>query len=347
MTGKLTPSTGLDLICGAGGSRAILGTSGALLASHALEFDAWRTIGGVSGGSIPSLMLAAGKKAPEITRLVIEIDFNSKLTPKTHLLGLWWAFFLKECAWKRRTNRGVLTSEKLGTLINELVPTWPEKYWTVGVAEDGTQVLFTSSGVFEYKSGRPVRMIQDKPADVGLAIRATCAVPGVISAVPFRNMDLLDGALADEGRCPVRVAKEQLGARPGNIVAIDVGEGTAEAQAREHWFFRGLRRLVCGSCCEPDEGPAVDTDGVVLITPDASAVQSLEFKLTPDQKWQTLMAGFVAAVENLSGTGWISPDRIAHGREIVEAFRAIERNSKKPGELAEATSALLTKRGLF
>lgn len=346
MTGKLTPPAELNLVCGAGGSRAILGVTGALVASHALKFEDWRTIGGVSGGSIPSLMLAAGYSPQEIARLVIEIDFNSKLTPKTHLLGLWWAFFLKECAWKRRTNEGVLTSEKLGSFVDELVPTWPEKYWTVAVAGD-RQLLFNSKGVFEYKSGQPQKQISDRPAPVGLAIRATCAVPGVISAISYNGLHLLDGALADEGRCPVGVVKEQLGGAHGSIVAIDVGEGTQEALSREHWFFKALRRLVCGPCCDPDPNDPVDSDGVLVITPDASAVQSLEFKLSPDQKWQALMSGFIATVNSLAATGWIDPQFVAQGRSIVETFHNIERTSTQPGQLAAGIQALFTKKGLI
>lgn len=336
----------LNLVCGAGGSRAILGSSGAILASHAMGINRWRTIGGVSGGSIPSLMLAAGVEPAEIVRKVIDIDFNSMLTPHTSMLKIWWAFFRKECAWKRRDTYGVLTSEKLGTLVEQYAPQWPANYWTVAVA-GRKQLLFTAQGIYEYSASHGKRLISNEPAPVSLAVRATCAVPGVIRAIPFKDMLLLDGALADEGRCPVATVRDQLDSAPNTIVACDVGEGAAEEMKREHWFLKLIRSMVCGKCCLPAEDVPVDTTGgVTLVSPSVTKVQSLEFTLSPDQKWEAMMAGFAAAVESFRQSGLVSPARLKRAGELAGEFELVQQSATEPGELAVSVQSMLVAAGL-
>lgn len=334
----------LSLVCGAGGSRAILGSSGAILASHAVGLNRWRSIGGVSGGSIPSLMLAAGVAPAEIVRKVIEIDFNSMLTPHASMLRIWWAFFRKECAWKRRDTFGVLTSEKLGALAEAYAPKWPENYWTVAVAGK-RQLLFTASGVYEYSATGGKKLLTSEPAPVGLAVRATCAVPGVIRAVPYEDMLLLDGALADEGRCPVTTVRDQLGAPANTIVACDVGEGSAEELAREHWLMRAVRSVVC---CAPDADVPVDTTGgVTLVVPRVTKVQSLEFTLSADQKWEAMMAGFSAAVASFRQSGLVSPAKLKRAEELAGEFEFVQQVATEPGELTASVQTMLNVAGLI
>jgi len=338
---------GLNLVCGAGGSRAILGTSGAILAFHVLDINnSWRTIGGVSGGSIPSVMLAAGMSPREIAHQVIEIDFNSMLTPRVNMLRILWAFFLKECAWKRRPCRGVLGSQKVGAFIDKHVTAWPKNYWTLAVAGD-QPFLFTSEGVFAYHPDGTRDQISDVPAPVSLAVRASCAVPGIIDGVSYQGICLLDGGLAAEGRCPVGVVKHQLGGVPGSIVAVDVGEGATEDKKNEPFLLGLLRRIVCGPCCDPEADPPLDSDGVFLVHPDVTGVQSLEFKLTRDQKWQAFMTGFVATVGAMSASGLVAPDKLAAAQSIVAEFKVISNTSTKPNELANKVEAMLSSRGLY
>jgi hypothetical protein len=277
---------------------------------------------------------------------VIEIDFNSMLTPRVGMLRILWAFFLKECAWRRRPCRGVLSSEKVGEFIDKRVPTWPKGYWTVAVAGQ-TPFLFRSEGVFAYHPDGSRDEISTEPAPVGLAVRASCAVPGIIDGVTYRDICLLDGGLAAEGRCPVGVVKRQLGGRHGHIVAVDVGEGATEDARRQPFLIRLLRRIVCGPCCDPDDDKPVDTDGVILVRPDVTGVQSLEFKLSRDQKWQALMTGFSAAVAAIGAAGLAAPEKLADARALLAEFDAINRGSNKPGELAAKVEALLASRGLY
>lgn len=330
------------LVCGGGGSRSILASSGALLAAHSMNISSWHSIGGVSGGSLPSVLLASGKSAPEITKIVMDVDFNSLLSPRSSLLKIWWAAFLKDCAWNRRSTDGALSSEKLGNYLDELVPFWPERFWTIAVAGE-KQLLFTAGGVYSFETGKPPEIISPAPAPLGMALRATCAVPGLIDAIPLFGEKLLDGGLAEAGRCPITVAKEHLGAPHGSIVAIDVGE---EKQS-EAWFFSLLRKLVCGPCCEKAPDKPLDTEGVLLICPDASAVQTLEFKLSREQKWQVLMAGFLASVNSFASSGAVAPDLLARAKSISLSYDEILRSSANPGQLTGRVERLLSARGLY
>jgi predicted acylesterase/phospholipase RssA len=333
-----------NLICGGGGSRAVLGSSGMLLACEIAGIKSWRTAGGVSGGSIPSLMAAAGVPPARILHEVIQTDFSSMLTPKTNMLGLWWAFFLKECAWKRRSTKAVLGSDKIGLFVEQFVTVWPEGYWTLAVTGD-TTLLFTSKGVFELHPDGRQTQICDKPAPVGLAIRASCAVPGIIEAIPFNGEYLLDGGLAD--RCPVGVAKKVMGAEKGTIVACDVGEDSIEAERREHIFFRTLRKLVCGPCCDPEPFQPADNDGVVLVRPPLDGVEALEFTYTADEKWQAVMSGFKDAVSEMRKAGVLTGDRLEQALGILTSFETIRSSQRKLGDLASQTADLLAKHGLY
>ncbi len=331
----------LDLILGAGGSRAILASTGVILAGHHAGISSWRTICGVSGGSVPAVMLAGGVEPTQIVRNVIEIDFLSQLTPLVSKPRIFWAFFVKECLWRKRRGRGVLGSENLGRYVEQHVPTWPKNFWTVAVAGKRS-LLFTAEGVFEMLADGGLRQLSDKPAPVGLAIRATCAVPGIIDGVDYQGQLLLDGALS-VGRCPTVLAKRYLNAQPGALVACDVGE---EAVA-DNLFFRVMRRILCGKCCDPAPMIPTDTQGVVMVEPPPANIATLELKLSADQKWQVIMSGFTAAVDRLACAGLLAGDKLAAARSVVESYREIERTAKQPGELASRTQALMTAHNLY
>jgi hypothetical protein len=97
-----TQTQGKHLVKSGGGSRAILGGSGALIAidqaigsvDH-IQLRArtrdWLSIGGVSGGSIPSVMYANGFSVSEILHMAIEIDFSSMLTRHGSILQILFA----------------------------------------------------------------------------------------------------------------------------------------------------------------------------------------------------------------------------------------------------------------
>src|SRR5271155_1553133 len=103
----------LNLVCGSGGSRAILGCAGAILACHLSGIKKWNTIGGSSGGAIAAVLLASGMHPVEVAHKAIEIDFADMLTRQTGILGVMYAFLMKYRYDKTRPIKGVFSTEKL------------------------------------------------------------------------------------------------------------------------------------------------------------------------------------------------------------------------------------------
>lgn len=345
------PAVTLDdynLVGGAGGSRAILATSGAILACHQAGLSRWRTLGGASGGSIPTVMLAAGVHPTKIVHMTIEMDFASMLTRHASLFKIVIAYVMKDRFEKTRPRRGVLSSEKLGAFIDSFAPTWPESYWTVA-AVGNSQWLFKADGVYEY-TAEGCRQISSVPAPVGLAVRASCAVPGIIDAVPYKHGDRLrymfDGALGIDGRCPIGIVKRNLKQPANRIIACDVGEekkGKADQRIRRFW------KLVCGEGCvpEPEGDTPRNASGVVLVKPTVTSVRSLQFTLTRDQKWEAVMSGYLGAVPQLEAAGILSGTRLEKAKKICRSFTAFLAEELPEGELAARTETLLTVHGLY
>jgi len=334
----------LNLVCGSGGSRAILGSAGTILACHLAGIDKWNSIGGASGGSIPSVMLAGGQHPAKIVRFSIDIDFSSLLTRRASLAGLLVAYVMKGRYEKTRPLKGVLGSEKVGDFIESYVPEWPDNYWTVAVAGN-EQILFTADGVFAYgDNGRGcMRVLSDQPAPVGLAIRASCAVPGIIDAVHYRDLWLFDGALSVDGRCPAGIVTRHFGQQPESIVACDVGEDGSKTTKR----LEGIWKAVCGSGCISQE-PDPDLTQTILIAPHVNTFRSLQFKLSADQKFEAVMAGLLTGVAVLEEAGLLTGERLKKAQCIVKGFEAIQGlDLGTEGELATKLQALLTGHDLY
>jgi hypothetical protein len=338
------PSTrSLNLVCGSGGSRAILGSAGAILACHNAGITNWQTLGGASGGSIPTVMLAAGVHPKDVVRNTMETDFSSLLTRHGSLYKILLAYLMKDRYEMTRPKKGVLSSEKLGAFIDARVPAWPANYWTVA-AMGHTQWLFTADGIYEYHPCGKIIRISDKPAPLGLAVRASCAVPGIIDAVPFMGKLLFDGALTVDGRCPVRAVKRHFGAKPEDIIACDVGEDESKQSRRT----RRAWKILCGSnCLPPKEKCPPQAEGVTVITPTVTSFRSLQFTLTLDQKWEAVMSGFAGALPALEKAGLLTGDALKRATAIVQAFEAIRVTAVNPGELASATENLFSVHGLY
>lgn len=334
----------LHLVCGSGGSRAILGSSGAILACHFAGISNWRTVGGVSGGSIPTLMLAGSVHPSKIVRYTIETDFSSLLTRHGSLAKILRAYLMKERYEKTRPRKGVLGSEKVGQFVESFVAAWPKNYWTVA-AEGPNQWLFTAEGIFEYRRAGTVKVISPDPAPVGLAIRASCAVPGIIDAAKWNGNYLFDGALSADGRCPVRVPKRHFSARPESIVAVDVGE---DSSRQSRWMRLGWKILCGADCLPPPDGDfPIGSEGAVVIKPEPMKFRSLQFTLTSDQKWQAVMSGFLAATRSLEASGLLTGPSLDQALAVARSFGEIQRTSSGAGELAFRSEALLASHGLY
>ena len=346
----------LHLVCSSGGSRAILGGAGAILAVDQAGLKNLASIGGVSGGSLPTLIYSAGISARETLRHAVNIDFASMLTRRANIFSILFAYFRKGRLACTRPNNGVMTSEPLGEYVNAMIEKahldrgvkhhWPKGYWTMAVVGD-SQVLFDETGVYEVKPDGSRITLSDKPASLGTAVRASCAVPGIISAVPYKGRFLFDGALSLEGRCPIAVPMANNGATAEQIIAIDAGEETDKRSKR----LQKVWRFLAGKNCVPLKHEKVVSakDVAVLVKPDLSHFPSLKFTLTRDQKWLAVMAGYVACVEALTKSNLIEEAVAEPMQAIVTAFNGILSawQPSEVGRLADLTEKLLRSAGLF
>lgn len=355
---RRTTAPELHLVCGSGGSRAILASAGAILACHLAGIKKWKSVGGISGGSIPTAMLQGGLSVLQLLHRAIEIDFASLLTRHARLWQIILAYFMKSRYEKTRPKRGVMSSEKMGRYMEqqarmaaglsdtEELP-WPKSYWTMAVA--GTSnIVFTETGVWEVTKCGTVRQISDKPAPLGLAIQGSCAVPGIIDAVPYAGTYLFDGALGPEGRCPVSVAVQFFGANRSDIVACDVGEESGNSKHNDR--IMRLWKILCGEDCVPQTSEGVSADGgLVVITPTVTNFRSLQFTLTRDQKWQAVMAGFMGAVPALENAGLLAGEDLTLAKGLVSEFQSIQALCEDADEncLADMTERMLARIGMY
>jgi len=287
----------------------------------------WQTMGGISGGSIPAVALAAGIDPRDIMQLTVDVDFSSLVPRHATPISTVIAFILKDRFEYTRPKKGVLSSDNLGRFIDSLVPKWPKNFWTMAVVAK-TQVLFTEHGVYQYLSNGQRRVLSNEPAPVGIAIRATCAVPGIIDAVPYLGRHLVDGALSKDGQCPVGIPERYFGAAAKDIIACDVGD----EQSRFAPLFRWFWSLLCGGHCVDHTGPmsAISKD-VMLIKPKAESVRSLQFKLTTEAKWQAVHSGFQEATVHLSRHGLLTGDKLMHALELcadIDKLKALSARTK-------------------
>lgn len=304
-------SDDLHMVCGSGGSRAILASAGFIYGLHKCGISDFGTIGGVSGGSIPTVMYASGMKPGKMVQMAVDIDFSSMLSRRGSILQMFMAFLLKERLAQTRPRNAVLGSEKLESFIDSIVPVWPEKYWTMAVAGK-TQVIFTSKGVFQYLHDGSMRKLSDKPAPLGLAVCASCAVPGIIEPKYWNDIYLFDGALSWDGQCPIGVVVRDLGVQPNQIVACDVGDRDSGGMSE---FVNNFWRLFCGKNCvwpADERDPEIwAAQGSMVVTPRIDKFASLQFTLTPEQKWGAVMAGFAATITWLWKAGRIDNAKFA------------------------------------
>jgi hypothetical protein len=223
---------------------------------------------------------------------------------------------------------------------------WPKGYWTMAVVGD-SQVLFDETGVYEIKPDGSRSTLSSTPASLGTAVRASCAVPGIISAMPFMGRFLHDGALSLDGRCPIAVPIANNGATKEQIIAIDAGEETDKKSRR----LQKLWAFFAGKNCVPHKREKVvsEEDVAVLVKPDLSHFPSLQFNITRDQKWQAVMAGYTACFFALAKAGMIDQHVVVSMQAIVSAFEGIVLAciSAEEGQLADMTEKLLRAAGVF
>lgn len=348
----------LHLLLSSGGSRAILAGAGVVLACHHAGITNWKSIGGISGGSLPALFLSSGMDAKTTVSTALDVDFASLLTRRGGMLKILFASLMQRRYEKTRPRFGVLSSEKLGGFLEEKVPLWPTRYWTMACVGDD-QLIFTKPGVHQHKADGSYRLLATESGPLGAAIRGSCAVPGIIDAVPLEangeKFWLHDGALSKEGRTPASVPERFYGARPHDIIVCDVGDGTPQESRRNRWKLKWWK-VICGELCIPqhEPEPLSNEDGYIMIEPTEFKFGSLQFTLTRDQKWQAVMSGYMGAIPALEKAGLLTGPALESAKKVVAEFEALvrEHNSKRSNRkstdlLAGKTEALLTSHGIW
>ena len=117
ITAPTTPEREFHLVCSSGGSRAILGSAGVLLACNQAGIKRFKSIGGISGGSVPTVLFSSGMDAKKCLSTAMEMDFSSLLTRRASFFKILVAYFMQRRYEKVRPVHGVLTSEKLGDFV--------------------------------------------------------------------------------------------------------------------------------------------------------------------------------------------------------------------------------------
>lgn len=298
------PHRARHLVFGSGGTRAFLNGAGATFACNLAGISNWQSIGGVSGGSIPALLVAAGVPPHEIVRHAVATDFTELLKQTDTFQNM-----VRRRLFRRgpqRLRHGIVNSEGLGSHLERHVQVWPEKFWTMAVA-GRRQYVFTADGVFVYRRGKCHR-ISDKPAPIGLAIRASCAVPGIIEAIEFMGHVLFDGALSRYGACPTEMAKHHFGAEIDDIIAVDL---VRRAGTRRDRFIEMIARTLSGTLRQkPSSTPFVPEAGVVIRT-QMETFNSLDFTISTERKQSAVLAGFRETCKQLWSSGQLSDIRMA------------------------------------
>ncbi len=337
-----------DLVCGSGGSKAILASAGAILACHFAGIKRFRRIGGASGGSIATALLASGMHPTKLVRLAMETDFTDLITRHASLWQVIVTYFLKDNFYLLvRPRKGLFSSYRLGKFIDEHVPAWPDNFWTVAVS-GSCQFVFTKDGVYEYRVDGTHRRVSKQPAPVGLAVRASSAIPGVFDAIKYRGHYLFDGALSVDGRTPVGPLHRHHGnAAPERIIAVDVGDDSTERPMMMFLLWKVFWRLVCGKHCPIEGETPVNSRGTILVQPEITEFESLQFKLDAAKKWAGVMTGFKAACDSLAKAGVLKGSKLEEARSIIAGYEKIRSSSYQPDERAARTQALLTAHGLY
>jgi predicted acylesterase/phospholipase RssA len=304
----------VNLVFGSGGSKAILAGVGSILAIKQADLNI-ASVGGVSGGTIPAYLFASGMAVRPMVHEVLTVDFMSMVRPKTGILRRLWALLMKYRHEKLRTKEGVYTWFDMKAHFDMLSQDkWPTGLYIIACCEHG-QIIFDEKGVTKYKDLGGKEVLDTEAESVGLAMAASCAVPGIIDLVPYNDEWLFDGALGTDGVCPVTPVTRHLGQPQSSVIAFDVGE---DAIKSARWF-RLWWQLSCGrgdDTCGPFEGshPDENQGRIVITPPPIRGYHALKFNLNRNQKWMAIITGFLATVDRLSKADLIND------REQIKLF---------------------------
>ncbi len=195
-----------------------------------------------------------------------------------------------------------------------------------------------------YERERAEQHISDRLPSVGMAVCASCAIPGILDAVEYRGEFLYDGALSGDGQCPVEPAQRHFGARPDQIVAIDVGED----EIKKSRLLRLLWALSCGGRCDNIDGDHPDeSKGTIVVKPIVTGFHALAFTLARHHKWRAILSGYRAFVARLEEAGLLDEKEHQATFELSELFGGLLASKLSKADFVRAMELVLSQHGLF
>ncbi len=219
-----------------------------MLESQGFEPD---LIVGTSAGSVAGSLYAAGFNGFQLQEMTFELERSAFAD---------WQFF----------SRGLLRGEKLQNYIDDKVghkpiEQLPRRFAAVAAKlKSGEMRVFTTG-------------------DVGLAVRASSAIPGVFQAPEIDGEEYVDGGTVSP--VPVRVARA-MGADV--VIAVDVSQ-PIEDQSSDSTLRALLKTYtIMGHALSAAELPLAD----VVIAPDVRGIGMADF----DNKQRAILAGERAAL---------------------------------------------------
>jgi len=338
------PRLRLHVVFGSGGTKTLLAGAGAVLAFDVGGIDQLETIGAASGGSFIASILARKLPPKRFLPEMIDTDFAKLLAPRVCALSRLLALLNKFRHEQSRPRRGVYSVKALRHKVNALVPTWPERLWIVASGNNNSQILFTWKGVYRCSQSQQVELISSRPPAVGLAVTASCGIPGILDSTKYRGELLFDGALSGDGDVPVDVIPRHFGQQEDSLtIAMDTGEDPIKKQR----WLRALWHLFSGSWNEPpiDGIHPKPRPGLLLLTPNVTGFHPLQWKIKRDLKWKAIVSGFVATANAICDHNLASNDEQSGLRRFVAAF---ERLAPQVGDsYCESIEQFLRSEGLL
>lgn len=360
-----------------GGTVSVLAGAGGFSACQLAGITEFKGLFGVSGGAIITALRALGRTPNELLHMAVEEDFSKHVAIKGGVLGPLYsqgrrkrqlidalkrlvriktspvaeraAIMGDEENW---SSTGLLGTSGLGKFIQSnavatgLGNAWPPNYTTMATLKDGAQVVFNKDGVFKISLDDKMTHLTAETAPLSLAVRASSAIPGVITAIKFKDLLLFDGALSRDGLCPVGMQIRHFGADPETMLACRIGEdashfiaGPAQRTIRRMWMVH------------PDYRWGPETAGVSECRPPIDHIHSLKFHLSDDEKWLAILISFESHLKMLTFRGLLYGDRLRQAQDIFKEigyWRDITpANLGEEQVLAPRATKVFTAHGLF
>lgn len=308
----------VNLLIGTGGSRAILFGTGVVLALSQANFGKFRSIGGVSGGSMPASLIATNPDASALLKEVLKTDFDKLVTRRVSLLQ-----FLAQVIRDRKPidppeRVGALDATLMGQYFDTNVPDWPKLFWTMALSHQ-RPVIMTRNGVLHAQDDGVMASLSKNVVSMSAAIRATCAVPFLLDPVPWiddagEEHLLIDGGYSPEGRCPMSVPEKLFALEDSCLLVVNVGEDRSHLhQMLDKVFDTQWKDENVVTANLPDPAPA--NYERIIVRPALPISGSFKFRLSQREKWQMILSGYMSAVEAFEKHGLLSGCALHRARE--------------------------------